>query len=170
MNHRTAYRLKVLIGMLLAAWAATQLIFVLAQPAAAATIATRTVSLLPDRPTPVGLPLRPAQPKRPINELSGGHIELLIAPVADIWTQIEWQGGDGNWHPVPGWRGYTSKGGAIRWYVEQNDLGKGPYRWHLFLYEDGDDLAVSEPFYLPRTAGGQTTTKVNVPALADFLQ
>jgi len=123
---------------------------------------------LPDRRPPITLPKRP-KPTPETEPVRGGHIELHIAPAADIWTEVEWQGGDGSWHVVQGWRGYATRQGTVRWYVAQSDLKKGPYRWQIYLYEGGELLASGEPFYLPSENGQRTSIEMKVPALAVYL-
>lgn len=126
---------------------------------------TQTDPDLPTRPAPKSLPERPKEQE----QIEGGHIELQIDPGVDIWTEVEWQSGDGSWHVVEGWRGYASPNGFVRWFVAKQDLNKGPYRWQIYLYESGDHLATSEPFLLPAATGDKTTLTVEVPELAHYL-
>lgn len=116
---------------------------------------------LPDRP---GLPARPKQ----IEQRRGGHIRLKITPEADVWTEVEWLDGAGEWHLVDGWRGFSSTKGEIQWFVTENDLGKGPFRWQIYLFEDGDFFGSSEPFFLPAKVGDVTITQVDIPEIALF--
>jgi hypothetical protein len=123
---------------------------------------------LPDRPDVIELPSRPRVPKRK-EPIKGGHIELHISPAAEIWTEVEWQGENGQWYVVSGWRGYATKQGIVRWHFLESQLNKGPFRWQIYLYEDGDHLATSEPFYLPYLNGELVVVKQKVPALASYL-
>lgn len=120
---------------------------------------------LPPRPDPILLPARP----KPRESFKGGHIELHIAPAVEIWTEVEWQGGDGQWHVAEGWRGYATTKGVVRWFVDERNLNTGPFRWQLYLYEEGDYLATSIPFMLPSINGERTVITVEAAALADFL-
>jgi hypothetical protein len=157
--HKVFY--AALVGLLLLAW------FVRPGYGSVAETMQAEDTELPERPTPMALPPRPETSR--LEPFRGGHIELHIAPAADIWTEVEWQGGDGQWHVVEGWRGYASKQGMVRWYVLQSHLNKGPYRWQLYLYEGGDYLATSEPFRLPAMNGDKVLVDVKAPALAAFL-
>lgn len=122
-------------------------------------------SNLPPRPTPVNLPARPDAHE----PFKGAHLELHVAPAADIWTEVEWLDGKGQWHVVEGWRGYATPQGIVRWYVAERDLKKGPFRWQIYLYEDGDYLASSVPFNLPADNDAHVIITVAAPTLAAYL-
>jgi len=109
---------------------------------------------LPPRPQPAPTPTEP----RP-NDADdtgaprGARIELLpIPPLPNLWTEVEWQDGEGQWHTVPGWRGSYNRTGRVSWFVDQKDFGKGPFRWVVTETEDGEIVGSSEPFYLPGSA------------------
>lgn len=105
-----------------------------------------------------------ALPPRPSPELdgapAGGSIELHVWSAGTVdWstvqTGVEWQDGNGGWHAVDGWRGrldelYTD-GGRKTWWVGQEYLGAGPFRW--VIYQDGEMRAASEGFTMPASQG-----------------
>ena len=113
----------------------------------------------PDRPTP-GLPERPAtrdssspeddEDNGNENEQGAiGYIDLQVIPTTtDLWAEVQWEDLAGNWHTVEGWRG-TVVNGSTRWWVEEKDFGKGPFRWVIYQQQGGPLLAVSQLFYLP---------------------
>ncbi len=47
------------------------------------------------------------------------------------------------------------------WWVAEEDLGRGPFRWLVYKGEEGKLLATSEPFYLPDSSGGAVTVEVS---------
>lgn len=119
---------------------------------------------LPDRPQP-GLPERPSPPQYPNDDEggeSGAHIKLYVEPAAQkYWTEVEWQDGQGNWHLVEGWRGYTSNG-AVRWFVREAHFGQGPFRWQVYEEKEGILLNHSAPFFLPKMAQEIVEIKVKL--------
>ena len=84
----------------------------------------------------------------------GSMIVLKSASAdGDDWVTIEWLAGDGNWYEVNGWRGHISNG-QIMWWVGQENLGAGPFRWVVYADESAAErLAVSDPFNLPEQTG-----------------
>lgn len=93
------------------------------------------------------------------NDDDGGNaplvatIELQVQPAqAGLWTVVQWQDSDGNWHDVEGWRGNLEAGGKKMWQVAAKDFGTGPFRWVVYQGQDGSELETSEPFTLPRQA------------------
>lgn len=114
---------------------------------------------LPDRPRPIVLP-----PRLPPEEDMGAYIALQIEPSPDrpMWTEVAWQAGDGTWHTIAGWSGLARPAGDLRWYVEQADLGKGPFRWTVYRRYRGDALAHSEPFMLPELSRQVTQVQVSL--------
>ena len=104
---------------------------------------------LPTRPTPVPTPVPTETAVLPV---TGGFIQLHFATTADktgLWTAVQWQDGNKDWHTVEGWQGSFNPDGMVTWWVAPADLGKGPFRWQVFDAEGGHALAVSEPFTLP---------------------
>jgi hypothetical protein len=112
------------------------------------------VEALPPRPTPAVTPTatptpipRPARARPEPQPLS--HIRLQVTPAQSVWwTVVEWQGGDGVWHEVTGWRGSVTAG-RQRWAVEVRNFGEGPFRWVVYAAPGSAPLAVSTPFTLP---------------------
>lgn len=132
---------------------------------------------------PVEQPTEPtAEPPALTPELpavvNGGFIQLQVhfsaawpwdqANWQGLWTTVQWSDGV-NWHDVDGWRGNLDSiaktdgwVGQKLWWVAGDDLGKGPFRWLVFLSPDGRLLTTSEPFYLPDGAGKTTTVSAAV--------
>lgn len=117
------------------------------------TTAISTLSLLPkglfahDE-----LPSHPerTQPEHPRPERESASIRLTTEPLQSwVWTVVQWQGGDGRWHDVQGWQGSFNHPEYVSWRVDQNEFGKGPFRWVVFENQRGGLLGVSEDFYLP---------------------
>jgi hypothetical protein len=78
------------------------------------------------------------------------HISLVVTPADRHYGSIvQWQGTDGRWHNVDGWRREIT-GGAISWAVAEKDFGTGPFRWLVFNSDSGRPLAISESFFLPK--------------------
>lgn len=151
----------LIIGSLLLLWP-----MLTSQLSAQATTVAPKTPLVP-RGTAIVLPKYdvPTPTEQP-----GGHIELhLPASYVDIWTEVQWLDGEGNWHQVDGWRGFTDNRATVRWYVSRNDFGKGPFRWQVFLFEEGDLIDSSALFFLPKA--GDETIKINLqlPDLEQFL-
>ena len=124
---------------------------------------------LPPRPTrhPQVLPDPPRAP-------SGGFIDLrvlftpeglqAVAHWQELWTIVQWQDRAGGWHDVTGWQGTldeaVSTEGQKVWWVADEDLGTGPFRWVVYQGRAGRELACSEPFDLPGAVG--ETVRVEV--------
>jgi len=83
---------------------------------------------------------------------------VLEAGIAheDAWTVVQWQGGDGVWHDVEGWRGQLVNG-QVRWRVAEKDFGTGPFRWVIYDESGGEAQSVGGSFSLP-TSEGRTMT------------
>ncbi len=110
----------------------TAQLFLLSQPT--------TVTALPPRPTPTAVPA-PQTPGANINLLVEGEI------AADNWTKVQWQDANDVWHDVTGWQGELEADGTKTWWVGEELLGSGPFRW--VVLEDGDIVALSETFQMP---------------------
>jgi hypothetical protein len=116
-----------------------------------------TADPLPPRPT---LTPRPSLTPQEIGGAQrGGYIELDV-PTRQItlWTVVEWQDGFGNWHAVEGWQGtldeINSAGiGRKVWWVSGGDMGKKPFRWHVYQSQNGQLLTTSRSFELPHYSG-----------------
>jgi hypothetical protein len=84
------------------------------------------------------------------------QISLVVTPANRHYGSIvQWQGTDGRWHNVDGWRSEITSG-TISWSVAEKDFGTGPFRWLVFSHDSGRPLAISQPFYLP--TAGETKT------------
>lgn len=96
----------------------------------------------------------------------GGFIELDIrtAQVRPLWTIVQWQDGQGNWHDVEGWQGTPGEGNRVAWWVSPDNLGQGPFRWAAYQDYGGSLLALSEPFHLPYRAGEVVRTELSIVA------
>lgn len=70
-----------------------------------------------------------------------------------LWTIVQWQDGLGAWHDVAGWQGWLDEGWRKAWWVEEKDLGTGPFRWALLCDCCCEAWAVSAPFDLPAEPG-----------------
>ena len=117
---------------------------------------------LPPRPTLMPMPA-PAATPTPVAQpaLTPAQETLLLylsaGPAYDgAWTVVQWQGGDGVWHDVEGWRVHM-RGGQVYWRVAEKDFGTGPFRWVVYDKEGGRLLAMSASFTLP-TSDSQTVT------------
>ncbi|GJM41610.1 MAG: hypothetical protein DHS20C20_18920 [Ardenticatenaceae bacterium] len=101
-----------------------------------------TVTALPPRPTPTAVPA----PDAPGAKISL-HVAGEIAP--DNWTKVQWQDGDAKWHDVAGWQGELEADGTKTWWVGEDLLGGGPFRW--LILANGEIVALSDTFYMPTT-------------------
>jgi hypothetical protein len=104
---------------------------------------------------------------------------LQVTPAHQTyWALVQWQDAQGVWRDVAGWRGEVTQGEVI-WWVNEQDFGKGPFRWVIyprggpFLERvDGNTiyrtkqaiLAVSQPFSLPTRGSSAVGVYVTVPA------
>ncbi len=112
------------------------------------------VNALPPRPTAVPTPVRP--------KLDGGILELHMegrAP-AGLWTVVQWQDIQDDWHDVVGWQGTLDEGNIKTWWVGAENLGTGPFRWVVKL--DGAVLVASEEFFLPAQPGEKLQVTVSL--------
>ena len=127
----------------------------------------------PVRPTPTQQ-TEPALPGRPTPEpdtrtdstsrtSDGGFIELQVQlnqvwtpmeqPWQELWTVVQWQDHIGGWQNVEGWQGSLDEvdgdvGRKVGW-VDDDDLGAGPFRWAVYQGRGGEVLIRSESFHLP---------------------
>lgn len=108
----------------------------------------------PARPAarPTVQPLPTSAPRTPL-EAPGGHIQLSAdATAIGLRAVVQWQGGDGRWYDVDGWRS-EMHGVATEWWVAPKDLGKGPFRWVAYRAGEAQPQRVSETFMLPKDLG-----------------
>ncbi|MEM7347955.1 MAG: hypothetical protein AAF485_27295, partial [Chloroflexota bacterium] len=83
------------------------------------------------------------------------HIELFATSApSGAWGVVQWQGSDGNWYDVEGWRGVLDSSGYRRWAVESKDFGTSLFRWQVRRGSaTGTVVGTSETFALPSGAG-----------------
>ena len=132
---------------------------------------------LPPVPTATSTPIpRPTSPP-----VTGSFIELHVqfsqawpwgeVHWQELWTIVQWQDGKGAWRNVEGWHGtldsvvVEEESGVIgykTWWVAEDDLGTGPFRWQVYRSPVGRLLAASEPFDLPRCARETTSVEVTL--------
>lgn len=100
---------------------------------------------LPKRPTPTPTPVP--------RIIDGAKIQLQPSarPLGAVWTWVEWQDADGEWHQVDGWQGELDADDQKTWWVGADHLGTGPFRWLLAV--DDQRPFVSAPFNLPTLPG-----------------
>lgn len=96
---------------------------------------------------------------------SGGRGSMIVllsdSADGDDWVVVEWLAGDGNWYQVDGWRGHINNGQLI-WWVAQENLGQGPFRW--VVYDDESEavmLKTSDGFNLPENPDGVKAFSLN---------
>jgi hypothetical protein len=112
---------------------------------------------LPPRPTPTAVPAVP---------VNGATVRLhTSASMPGAWTIIEWQNELGDWYEVAGWRGHLDDGNADMkaWWVYPTNYGEGPFRWLVYTGQNGDLLAVSEPFDLPNHNHQVVSVEIEIP-------
>jgi hypothetical protein len=111
---------------------------------------------LPPRP-------EPQQPTATPRPKLYGAIELHVASaLPGLWTVVQWQDAFGEWHDVEGWQGTLDEGDLKKWWVAEDDLGKGPFRWDLRQGIGGASMAVSELFYLPQSNGQVVSVEMSL--------
>jgi hypothetical protein len=128
---------------------------------------------VPPTHTPVSYPT-PPRASRLHPGPSGGFIDLQAQfgpawPWADVhwqelWTVVQLRDHRGGWHDVDGWQGTFDEIINLRgrkvWWVAEEHLGLGQFRWAVYLSPGGRLLATSEPFYLPGSPGDTVTVEV----------
>ncbi|MCP4409516.1 MAG: hypothetical protein GY807_17550 [Gammaproteobacteria bacterium] len=138
-----------------------------------AVMATVLILILWPMLSYAGPPLPPRTPPTPTSSPSsdndsdgddglpaGAYIDLHSPGAAGLWSVVQWQDSDGNWHVVEGWQGILNDQGYRRWWVEAKDFGKGPFRWQVYQHQEGDLRATSRLFHLPQ--GANKVVKVEV--------
>ncbi len=82
----------------------------------------------------------------------------------DLWTVVQWQDVQGDWHDVDGWQGgldeISESTGQKTWWFSKTLAGQGPFRWLVYRNPGGKLLAESESFYLPSYANEARRIKV----------
>lgn len=128
---------------------------------------------LPPRPTPTFPWSVAAQ-----SESTAGSIVLKLMAGTDaaaldwasLWTVVEWQDDKGQWNTVEGWQGafdeVVAGVGQKSWGVADDVLGKGPFRWVVYLQKGGTPLAVSGNFNLPASSSETVVVSISLGAEA----
>jgi hypothetical protein len=99
--------------------------------------------------------------------LTGAFIELQAEPLRPgLWTRLQWQDAEDGWHDVEGWQGSFNPDQRVLWWVGEERLGEGPFRWLVYESQAGDLLAVSQPFSLPSRGGEVLHVEVSLAAPA----
>lgn len=99
-------------------------------------------------------------------KLTGAFIELQAEPLRPgLWTRIQWQDAFGAWRDIEGWQGFFNEDQRVLWYVGEEHLGNGPFRWLVYENQGGDLLATSQPFSMPSRSGEVLRVEVSLPAL-----
>ena len=131
----------------------------------------------PGQPVTVAPALPEAPPENPVNtqmtvqllypRLTGAFIELQAEPLRPgLWTRMQWQDAEGGWHNIEGWQGSFNEEQRVSWWVGEEHLGEGPFRWLVYESQAGDLLAVSQPFSLPSRGGEVLHVEVSLAAPA----
>jgi hypothetical protein len=97
----------------------------------------------------------------------GSYIELRVpTDNINLWTVVQWQDTQGNWHDVETWRGILDEinnyKGDKRWWLYPRDYGTGPFRWAIYDQPNGHLLATSRSFNLPAAANQHEIVEVTL--------
>jgi hypothetical protein len=118
------------------------------------------------------MPSRPATatPRpRPTTAPEGAAIILQVQPTEaapQLWTVVQWQGGDGAWHDVEGWRGAPDSAGQVRWWVAPYNSSRAEFRWVIYAGAQLETvLAVSETFALPKEPAETIVRRIVLDAM-----
>jgi hypothetical protein len=85
---------------------------------------------------------------------------------------VQWQDPQGKWHDVEGWQGtldevQVGQDGTVTgyktWWLGEENMGKGPFRWQVYRGKGSKLLATSEPFDLPNINKATLEIKVALP-------
>lgn len=134
-----------------------------ATPEPISSLPTTTPTSVPTpTPRPTQSPASSNSSKQPVD---GGFIRLIVVPIrANIWTQVQWLAGDGNWYDVYGWGGHLTENRDVLWFVGKELLGAEPaFRWQVYDAEGGSLLATSTEFYLPQRAKEAVQVTLELP-------
>ncbi|MCO5188677.1 MAG: hypothetical protein M9918_10840 [Anaerolineae bacterium] len=149
MKHKITYTFVILFAMLITSFALVM-----------TTVAASTDQSLPPRP-----PTATPSAASPASSTMGQFIELhLDPPLQSLWTEVQWLHPETHeWLPVDGWRGSPTTEDIVLWYVGEENLGRGPFRWLVYDSEGGSVLATSTTFYLPASIGQTVVVEVSIP-------
>ncbi len=141
-----------------------------------------TPNPLPPRPgpAPAPLPSPPPQPPLPsdeVDEAKGAYIELRAqfegegwawagGSWRDLWVVVQWQDRLNDWHDVVEWQGtlddYAAGEAWKVWWVAEEDLDTGAFRWVIYRAAGDSPVAQSDVFSLPRSIGERVVTEVSL--------
>lgn len=142
-ERQTKIRVAILGGLIICLTLAGTLVglaWPLLQVQAGPTLPSR------DRPAPDS----PPDSDDDDGEPPGAYIELQTQPPQiNLWSMVQWQDSDGNWHNVDGWQGRLNGNGSRRWWVSPRDFGKGPFRWRVVRGPNEPVVGESAVFNLP---------------------
>jgi hypothetical protein len=158
-----------ILGYVPAAVGACLLLAVMLETAAAGPLPPRPTKTPPTK-TPVAGSESTSGGKIALNVLFDDDWPWFEVGWQDVQTVVQWQDPwTGDWHDVEGWQGgldsvALGKDGVVGskgWWVGEDDLNKGPFRWQVWV---GDTLVgESDPFNLPPNRGA-VVVNVNVVA------
>lgn len=80
--------------------------------------------------------------------LHGEGAAIKLQAQVGVWTVVQWQDVNGDWHDVDGWRGEATSGSVV-WWVARKDFWTGPSRWMAYQSNGGAGFSTSAPFTLP---------------------
>jgi hypothetical protein len=115
---------------------------------------------LPPRPTitatltPTPTMASTPSPTRSVSALAAIYLHRDPA-VSGLWTAVQWQDGQGEWHDVSGWQAPFNDYGVVAWTVAETEWGGGPMRWVVYDAAGDEALIVTSSFTLPQRDGEQ---------------
>jgi hypothetical protein len=111
---------------------------------------------LPTRvPTITPTPVVSTTPTTLVPAEGAGGLIILQAEATPLtpdglWTQVQWQDHEGNWHDVEGWQGAFNHKFEVIWWVAAENLGQRPFHWLVYENQESERLlGISDPFALP---------------------
>lgn len=130
------------------------------RPTPSPLVTPATATLIPSTPLPSPTPSPTPSPVP--QSVSISHILLSVEGAEmRLWTEVQWQGTDGQWHLVEGWRGWLDSG-RKRWAVLPRNFGEGPFRWVVYARQGSAALAVSQSFNLPQAVGEENAVLIRL--------
>ena len=112
------------------------------------------VTALPPRPTATAVPT-------PALQVPGAQIVLQFEGDINnnVWTIVQWQDAQSDWHDVTGWQGTLDTNNTKTWWVGEEELGTGPFCW--LVVDENEVVRTSDPFNLPALPFETLTILVN---------
>jgi hypothetical protein len=132
------------------------LVLMLLVPAGRSAAVSLSGPAFPPLQSPLGTPIvirtpPPTGPARTASDVA--YIELHVTSAhAGLYSVVQWPGRE-TWHDVDGWRHAVDTDGTWRWAVAPRDYGTGPFRWAIYDCPQGQLLATTPLFRLPKSAG-----------------